>query len=138
MPRKPKQLPERKHLTEEQIAAASYVGSPEHKQHAWWGGLPAAYVPEWGQASRLDKQQTTICPLVTAADRAKATEWVRAALRAGNVRFYEADQVFPKKIWYRDESGQLWIGFCVNTAAGEYKGWPADEEECVSIFGRLA
>lgn len=137
MPRKPKQLPERKPLTDEQINAACYVGSPEHKEYAWWGGLPSAYVPPDGEASRPGKQQTTICPLTAESDRTKATGWVRAALRAGNVRFFEADQTFPKKIWYRDQDGQYWFGFCLNTAAGEYKGWPVDEEECVSIFGRL-
>src|SRR4051812_29046087 len=125
MPKRPKQLPEREPLTEEQIGSASYVGSREHKTARWWGGLPSAFVPKGGDASRPGKQQTTICSLVTVDDRAKATIWVQTALRAEQLRFYEGDQVFPKKIWYLDrETGQHWFGYCINTASGEYKGWP--------------
>jgi hypothetical protein len=69
------------------------------------------------------------------ADRVRATNWVRAALRAGQIRFYEADKDFPKHIWYRDETGQLWFGFCINGVLGHYKGWPIDEDERVAVFG---
>jgi len=137
MPQRPEQLPARAPLSREQIDSARYVGSPEHKTHRWWGGLPEAYVPESGDASRPGKQQTTICPLLTEQDRDRATCWVQGALRAGRFRFYEGDQDFPKKIWYRDQAGQLWFGLCVNTVLGQYKGWPAEEEDCVAVFGTL-
>lgn len=137
MPRKPAQLPQREPLTEAQISAAAYKGSPEHKARGWWGGTPGAFVPEGGEARRPGKQLTTICPLVTEQDRTKATAWVQAALRANQTRFYEGDQTFPKKIWYRDETGQFWCGWCINTVSGEYKGWPSDEDECSAIFGPL-
>lgn len=137
MPRKPPQLPKRVPLTEQQISEASYKGSPEHKARNWWGGQPGVFVPIGGEARRPGKQLTTICPLFTEEDRKKATCWVQAALRDNQVRFYEGDQVFPKKIWYRDDNGQLWCGWCINTVSGEYKGWPANEDECVAIFGRL-
>ena len=55
--------------------------------------------------------------------------------RAGQLRFYEGDKDFPKHIWYRDERGQLWFGFCVNGVLGQYKGWPMEEEDRVAVFG---
>ena len=137
MPKRPRQLPARAPLAQQQIEAARYVGSPEHKTHKWWGGLPAAYVPDGGQASRPGKQQTTICHLLTEEDRDRATEWVQTALRTGRFRYYDGDQEYPKKIWYRDETGQLWFGLCVNGVLGEYKGWPAEEDECLEVFGTL-
>jgi hypothetical protein len=88
-----------------------------------------------GTASRVGKQQTTICWLTREEDRIRATTWVREALRAGHIRFYEGDQDFPKHIWHCDDTGQLWFGFCVNTVSGEYKGWPIDEEERSAVFG---
>jgi hypothetical protein len=97
MPRRPAQLPVRAPLTPRQIASARYVGSPEHKTLRWWGGLPEAYAPGGGQASRPGKQQTTICPLFSVQDRDRATGWVQEALRDGHYRFYEGDKDFPKK-----------------------------------------
>lgn len=137
MPRRPRQIPPRTPLTPQQVRSARYVGSPEHKTHAWWGGLPRAYVGDDGTASRPGKQQTTICPLVTRQDRDDATCWVQKALTKGRFKFYDGDQEFPKKIWYRDDTGMLWVGQCVNTVLGEYKGWPAEEDECVEVFGSL-
>jgi len=113
---------------------AHYGGSPEHKIERWWGGLPEAYVDADGVARRPGKALTTICPLITAAERDKATIWVRKALKAGQVRFYEGDKDFPKRLWYRAE-GQIWAGFLVNSGNGQYKGWPIDEEERGEIFG---
>ena len=67
-------------------------------------------------------------------DRAKATRWVREAIILGQYKFVEADQRFPKKIWYRAD-GKIWYGFCINTQSGQYKGWPIDEEERRAVFG---
>jgi len=133
MPR-PRQLPPRKPLAEDEILTAAYVGSGEHKTKRWWGGLPDAFVGTSGVASRPGKQLTTICPLTTNSQQAMATQWVQAALREGKVRFYEGDKLFPKHIWYRD-ADQLWFGFCVNSVQGEYKGWPIEEDERREIFG---
>ena len=110
------------------IARARYTGSKEHKAERWWDGLPGAFVPPGGEASRPKKQNTSICPLVTSAERDQATGWVRAALAAGQFRFYEGDAEFPKTIWHQ-ANGRTWFGFCVNMTAGWYKGWPIDEEE---------
>jgi len=135
MARKPQQLPKRPPLTEVQIIAARYVGSPEHKTRRWWGGLPEAFVNSDGIVRRPKKQDTTICSLTTEAERDQATEWVQKALKASQFRYYEGDKDYPKKIWYRDEtSGQLWFGQCVNSVLGEYKGWPINEEDRHEVF----
>lgn len=135
MPRKPRQILQRCLLTAEQITAARYVGSPEHKDQKWWGGLPQGFVDADGIAKRPGKQDTTICPMRTEAERIQATEWVHKALSSGQFRYYEGDKDYPKKIWYLDScSSQLWFGQCLNTVSGEYKGWPIDEDEKREIF----
>jgi hypothetical protein len=135
MARRPKQLPPRDPIPSARIETAIYVGSPEHKQYRWWGGLPAAYAGPGGMATRPKKQTITICPLITEVDRAVATGWVRQALRNGQFRYYEADPVFPNHIWYRHDDGQVWFGRCINTVQGHYKGWPIGEDERSAIFG---
>src|ERR1700693_4510158 len=79
MPR-PKQIPVRAPLTSQEVNAASYAGSKEHKSQRWWGGLPGARVGADGIAWRPKKQLTTIGPLVTDSDQFRATTWVREAL----------------------------------------------------------
>lgn len=116
-------------------AKAQYTGSAEHKDRRWWGGLPRGRQLPGGKAGRAGKQKTTICPLTGVSDRERATEWVREAIERGNYRFVQTDQNFPKKIWYRDDSGQYWCGYCINTASGDYKGWPIDKSERDEIFG---
>jgi hypothetical protein len=136
MVKRPVQIPPRAPLTPKQIDAARYIGSPEHKVKRWWGGMPEAYVDTDGVAQRPGKQLTTICPLITEAERDIATHWVQQALREGLLRYFEGDKEFPKRLWYRDpRDGQVWTGFCVNSVLGQYKGWPIDEGERVEIFG---
>ena len=131
----------RKPLTPKQrqalAASAQYTGSAEHKDRRWWGGLPRGRQLPGGRAGRVGKQKTTICPRTGDSDRERATEWVREAIKQGNYQFVQTDQKFPKKLWYRDDSGQYWFGYCINTASGEYKGWPIDESEHDEIFGRV-
>lgn len=133
MARRPSQAPTGKALTEELIERACYVGSPEHKAKRWWGGLPEARLAKDGTASRPKKQKTTICELVGESDRKQATKWIRAALKAGQCRFYEGDKDYPKHIWYH-ANGVVWFGYCINSIAGQYKGWPIDEEERRAFF----
>lgn len=106
---------------------ACYEGSCEHKDRSWWGGLPHA----GARRGRL----TTICFLTTDEERQEATEWVQRAIGAGQYKFVRGDQDFPKHVWSRDQSGQVWYGRCRNPASGEYKGWPIGEEERREIFG---
>jgi len=100
----------------------------------WWGGLPRAWEGPGGKATRPKREHTNICRKVTEAERDEATSWVRAALAAGQVRFFEGDKTFPKHIWYRDDDGQFWFGFAVNQIAGTYKGWPIEESEKRAAF----
>lgn len=124
---RPKQIPERPSLTKAQIDVASYLGSKEHKAVRWWGGLPGARVNKDGIAKRPKKQLTTLCHLVTDNDRAKATCWVKEALGQGQFEFFEGDKVYPKHLWHKDKTGQMWFGFCINSILGKYKGWPIEE-----------
>lgn len=78
--------------------------------------------------------KTTICPLVAEEDRVVATEWVKRAIERGSYVFLEGDRDFPKHIWY-EENGKGWFGFCLNSMAGEYKGWPLEEDERRAYFG---
>ena len=99
----------------------------------WWGGLPMAKQRPGGRVGRARKQTTTVCPLTSCADRDQATGWVRLALEKRQYKFCDGDKDYPKKIWHRAD-GQVWFGLCVNSEAGEYKGWPIDEEERRGIF----
>jgi hypothetical protein len=133
MPR-PKQIPTRPPLTPQEIAAACYVGSPEHKIEAWWGGLPEAWIDANGLARRPGKQHTTICRKTRADERDEASRWVREALINKQFKYTEGDKTFPKHIWYRDDAGQHWFGFAVNQILGTYKGWPVTEDEKREVF----
>ena len=75
-----------------------------------------------------------MCPLTTAQDRDRATQWIRNAIVEGQYRFYESDQDFPKKVW-SEADGQTWTGYCVNRTTGDYKGWPIDDGERRAVFG---
>lgn len=136
-PKRPPQRPRRADLLQaerEALAAhAMYVGSPEHKDEKWWGGLPMARQLPKGKIGRRGKQTTTLCPLTTEEDRHRATEWVRLAIANGQYRFFQNDQAFPKKIWHRAD-GTIWCGIVSNPASGEYKGWPIGEREWREIF----
>jgi hypothetical protein len=131
---RPKQIPMRKPMTEDEIRAARYVGSSEHKVRRWWGGLPGAREGAGGDVRRPKKEHTSICRKTTAEDREEASRWVQSALAAGQFRFREGDQTYPKHIWYRDSGGQFWFGFAVNQVAGTYKGWPVSEAEKRETF----
>lgn len=115
-------------------ARARYVGSSEHKVHRWWGGLPMARQLPGGQIGRRGQQTTTVCPMTGEEDRTLATDWLRSAIVAGQYRFVEADQDFPKKVWF-EARGRIWCGYCVNPSAGNYKGWSIEEDERRAIFG---
>lgn len=87
MVKRPPQLAPRAALPKNQTESARYVGSQQHKIVRWWEGLPEAYLDDDGVARRPGKQLTTICPLVSLAERDKATGWVQVALREGQTRF---------------------------------------------------
>lgn len=116
---------------------AVYAGSPEHKKSGWWGGLPEARDLGDGRIGRSDKEQTTECPLKSLKDKARATTWVREAIKAGQYKYFEGNnEGFPNRVWYLAD-GRIWIGWCINRTSGEYKGWPIDEGERIAVFGRM-
>ena len=95
-------------LTEEQIMAAVYKGSAEHKIERWWGGLPGAKLGAGGKVKpRPKKPKTTICPLVSPSDRDRATLWVQDALRSGNFKYVESTRAYPKKDLLQRRQRQL-------------------------------
>lgn len=112
--------------------AAKYVGSREHKHGRWWGGQGRAPGPGGG-LRRPKKQLTTVCPLNTLEDQAKATRWIREAISAGRFLFVEGDKRFPKHVWHETADGRTWIGRCVNSEQGEYKGWPAALDDVATL-----
>lgn len=111
---------------------AEYVGSREHKIGRWWGGQGRA-VEAGGALRRPKKQLTTVCPLHTQADKRKATDWIREAIAQGCFLFVDGDKDFPKHVWRKDVEGQDWIGRCVNSVLGEYKGWPAGPGDIAAL-----
>ena len=122
---------------EELAAKAEYTGSPEHKVERYWGGLPEARQLKGGRTGRPDKEVTTECHLTSLRDRVRATYWVREAIRAGQYKYFEGNRTgFPNRVWYQAD-GTIWVGYCINRASGEYKGWPIDEHERDKIFGRV-
>lgn len=138
--KRPEQRPVRVLSKDERIELASravYIGSPEHKGTKWWGGLPAARDLGDGRIGRPNREVTTKCPLTSAKDRDLATTWVQEAIKAGQYRYFEgADVGFPNRVWY-EANCTIWIGWCINRTAGEYKGWPIDEDERNDVFGRM-
>lgn len=105
---------------------ARYVGSSEHKNTGWWGGMPTA-----GSRGR---RLTTICPMTSDKDKHTATMWLRQAIASGQYKFVRGDLDFPKHVWYRDKTGKIWCGRCINRKLGTYKGWPITEAERRDIF----
>ena len=66
---------------------ARYVGSSEHKNAGWWGGVPAA-----GSRGR---RLTTICPMTSDKYKHTATMWLRQAIASGQYKFVRGDLDFP-------------------------------------------
>ena len=111
---------------------AKYVGSPEHKIGRWWGGQGNPPGPS-GMLKRPKKQNTTVCPLHTQEDKAKATNWIQQAISDGCFVFEEGDRRFPKHVWRGDADRGGWVGRCINSEQGEYKGWPAMPGDIASL-----
>lgn len=138
---RPKPISPIRHLTPAQLSQLAercdYVGSVEHKAARSWLGLPQ---PRRGRHGETDhKQNATICPLTSDADRLVATGWVREAIRRGQFRngYWKGD--FPRYLWYFDQDGCYWYGFLMNQGAGDdargqYKGWKISEEEWRETF----
>lgn len=132
---KQKQMPRSRSTAELQELAASacYVGSSEHKVVRWWGGLPTGKQLPGNKIGRRERKITTICPLYTKEHRKIATGWVRQAIADGNCKFPQGEKRYPKKIWIEADD-TIWVGLCINSELGQYKGWPSNKEERDAIF----
>lgn len=94
--RRPRQRPARVLPSAERHALAArvrYLGSEEHKERRWWGGLPEARQLPGGRVGRRNRQTTTVCPLTTAQDRDRATQWIRDAITEGQYRLVESGAI---------------------------------------------
>jgi hypothetical protein len=91
------------------VAEATYIGSAEHKNRMSAVGAP-----------RLRADASPCPPDLT--DFSRLTDWLRAAIAAGNTGAQWEDG-FPRYAWWR-EGERCFEARLVNAGLGEYKGWP--------------
>jgi hypothetical protein len=90
------------------------VGSPEHKAHPSFAGLP-----------RLRADATKCDPALT--DRDELTRWLQAAIASGHIGEPWEGQ-FPRYAWHR--AGDVcYEARLVNQELGQYKGYPLEPAE---------
>lgn len=95
-------------------AEATYIGSAEHKDRVSAVGPP-----------RLRADATPCPPDLT--DALILTEWLRAAIEAGNTGA-QWEQGFPRYAWWREDD-RCFQARLVNAGLGHYKGWPLALDE---------
>lgn len=97
-----------------ELAAQSYVGSPEHKTFPSFAGPPRPRA----DATKCDPGL---------GDPAELTRWLRQAITLGNVgEPWEGD--FPRYVWSRQDD-TVYEGRLVNQELGQYMGWPLHHSE---------
>lgn len=95
-------------------ANVRYVGSGEHKSFPSFAGPPKLR----SDASKCDP---------SLSDAAELTGWLRQGIARGWVGApWEGG--YPRYVWHRAEAGG-YEGRLVNSGAGEYKGYPLNEDE---------
>ena len=115
----------------------STQGVPNTRKPLGGEGLPEARQLGGGRIGRPHRPVTSKCHLHTPRDRARATSWVRCAIKEGKYKYFEGNsEGFPNRVWYQADA-KIWIGYCINRASGEYKGWPICETERNEFFGRV-
>ena len=95
---------------------ASYVGSPEHKDTPSFAGWPR---PRWGDAAMCDRSY--------ARRQVELTEWLRVAIRAGQVSADWAGD-FPRYVWALVD-GDAYEARLVNEGQGSYKAYKLEAKE---------
>jgi len=96
-------------------AAASYVGSPEHKD-----------TPSFVEEVR-PRADASICDRSLATRRAEITDWLREAICKGVVSGYFEGR-FPRYVWYKD-GDVVYEGRLSNRDQGHYKGYPLEKDD---------
>lgn len=94
---------------------ASYVGSAEHKSYPSFAGPPKL------------RSDATKCPQHI-KDQKQITEWLRVAIRQGQVSNDPGRDSFPRYVWAQQQD--TWFeARLVNVEQGQYKGYPLAEHE---------
>ncbi len=94
---------------------ATYVGSAEHKSFPSFAGPPKL------------RSDATRCP-THLKDPDRITQWLRDAIRNGNVSAPLAGSNFPRYVWALRED--MWFeGRVTNEEQGWYKGYPLAEDQ---------
>jgi len=96
-------------------SAATYVGSPEHKDAPSFAGQPQP------------RADASICDRTLASDRDRVQEWLAAGIRRGTVS-EDWEGGFPRYVWYK-EGETVYEGRLVNRTQGWYKGFPLSRTE---------
>ncbi|MFZ1728691.1 MAG: hypothetical protein WAV84_01065 [Bacteroidota bacterium] len=96
-------------------AAASYSGSPEHKNTLSFAGSPHP------------RRDASLCDIRFAAQQEMLTEWLRTAIGTGCCSAFGGGS-FPKYVWYK-EGDIVYEARLVNAGTGEYKGYPISDKE---------
>jgi len=91
-------------------SAATYIGSPEHKDTPSFAGQPQP------------RADASICDRTLAGDRDRVQQWLAEGIRRGAVSG-DWEGGFPRYVWYK-EGETVYEGRLVNRTQGWYKGFP--------------
>lgn len=95
---------------------ASYIGSPEHKSGPSFAGHPSP------------RRDASICNDALHDKRAEVQQWLKNAIRAGNLSAH-LEQGYPRYVWHC-VGEQYYEARLTNPGAGQYKGYPVKKSEC--------
>lgn len=93
--------------------AATYIGSPEHKDTPSFAGQPRP------------RADASICDRTLGQNLVEG--WLKDALRKGSISSFREGR-FPRYVWFKD-GDQVYEGRLVNRELGEYKGYPLSRDE---------
>ena len=96
-------------------SAATYIGSPEHKDTPSFAGHPQP------------RKTASICDRNLARDRDRPQQWLELGIRRGTVSD-RWEGSFPRFVWCK-VGDTVYEARLVNRVQGSYKGWPLSQEE---------
>lgn len=103
----------------------TYHPSPEHK------GEPVSGVPPHPRAD------ATVCPsLAGIGGLVTVLRWLRDAVRAKHA-VGPWENGFPRYVYHRTASGEVFAARLTNAGKGEYKGYPVRPDEVPASITRL-
>lgn len=101
---------------EDLAAAATYVGSPEHKA-----------TPSFAGAMPRPRPDASLCDAALANQKVLIDEWLAQAIRRGQFSSF-VEGKYPRYIWHRVEH-TMYEARLVNREQGSYKGYPLQPDE---------